>query len=270
MLPLAVSFLYVCAHIWLMASVRATNGTLPSHAKRLIGLISAVMAWVLHGYSLCSILFRADNLGLSIYAATSIVGWVIAAITVITVFRQPRFAWIGALLLLCAGLSALGLRIGDPLSTEEPLRWALTTHVILAVVAYSLIAIGAVMALVLIWVDRRLHRHQALQALTKLPSVEALETTMFQAITAGFALLTLTLFSGFIFVENLFAQHLIHKTILSCLSWLLLAIVLVQHRRLGWRGKIAAKWVVSGFGALGLAYFGSKFVLESILGKHWG
>ena len=79
-------------------------------------------------------------------------------------------------------------------------------------------------------------------------------------------------FSGVaaLFVRDLFAQHLIHKVALSCFAWLILGILLWGHWRLGWRGRIAARWTLSGFIFLGLAYFGSKFVLEIILGRHWG
>ena len=90
----------------------------------------------------------------------------------------------------------------------------------------------------------------------------------FQALAAGFAVLTLALFSGFVFVDNLFAQHLVHKTVLSCLAWVVFAVLLFGRWRFGWRG-LQANWALSGFALLGLAYFGSKIVLES-LGRHWG
>jgi ABC-type uncharacterized transport system permease subunit len=82
--------------------------------------------------------------------------------------------------------------------------------------------------------------------------------------------LTLALFSGFVFVENIFAQHLSRKTSLSVLSWIVFAILLLGRWRFGWRGRKAMRWTMSGFTLLALAYFGSKMVLESILGRHWG
>ena len=111
--------------------------------------------------------------------------------------------------------------------------------------------------------DRRL-RSRAARLLDALPSVEALESGAFQALRAGFAVLTLALFSGFLFVENLFAQHLVHKTVLSCLAWVVFAMLLFGRWRFGWRGRTALRWALSGFALLGLAYFGSKIVLESI------
>ena len=53
---------------------------------------------------------------------------------------------------------------------------------------------------------------------------------MFQLIAAGFALLTLALLSGIPFVEILFEQHLIHKTVLSIAAWLVFGILLLVLR----------------------------------------
>jgi ABC-type uncharacterized transport system permease subunit len=93
---------------------------------------------------------------------------------------------------------------------------------------------------------------------------------MFRLIGAGFVLLTLALLTGFIFVTNLFEQHLFHKTVLSLAAWVLFGILLIGRTRYGWRGRAAVRWALSGFAMLTLAYFGSKFVLETVLGKHWG
>lgn len=269
MLPIAVLFLYLCAVIWLLASLRTATGNLSAHGKRLIGLNTAALAWLLHGYSLCTGIFRTGNLALDLGAASAIVGWVIAAIALLAALKSVRFTVISALLLTGAGAGAALLDAGFPDPAAEPLGWTLAAHVVLAVVAYALIAVGAVLALALWSLNRRLHQRQPLGWLHSLPSVEAIEAGMFQAITAGFSLLTLTLFSGFIFVEDLFAQHLVHKTVLSCLAWLMLAILLFGRHRFGWRGRTAVRWVLGGFLLLILAYFGSKFVLEVILNKHW-
>ena len=68
-----------------------------------------------------------------------------------------------------------------------------------------------------------------------------------------------------LFVENLFAQHLMHKTVLSILSWLAFGALLVGRRRYGWRGATAVRWTLAAMALLVLAYFGSKAVLELVL-----
>ena len=90
---------------------------------------------------------------------------------------------------------------------------------------------------------------------------------MFQMLTLGFFLQTLSLITGMLFLHNMFAQHLAHKIILSVVAWLVYAILLWGRWRHGWRGKTAIRWTLSGFVSLLLAYFGSKLVLEFILGR---
>ena len=85
-------------------------------------------------------------------------------------------------------------------------------------------------------------------------------------LTAGFILLTLSLLTGAIFLENIFAQHLVHKTSLSLLAWIVFAILLWGRWRSGWRGRRAIRWTLGGFSVLVLAYIGSKLVLELVLG----
>ena len=161
-------------------------------------------------------------------------------------------------------------RAGNSRRGLEQQNWEIAAHIVLSTLAYALLTIAVALAVALALLDRRLRNRRPLGWLTVLPSVEALEAGTFQALAAGFAVLTLALFSGFVFVEDLFAQHLIHKTVLSCLAWVVFAVLLFGRWRFGWRGRLATTWTLSGFALLGLAYFGSKIVLESILGRHWG
>lgn len=95
--------------------------------------------------------------------------------------------------------------------------------------------------------------------------MESVEQLMFRFIVTGFLLLTLALVTGFLFFENIFAQHLVHKTALSVIAWVVFAVLLVGRHVAGWRGRTAVQWTLAGFILMGLAYFGSKIVLEWIL-----
>jgi len=88
---------------------------------------------------------------------------------------------------------------------------------------------------------------------------------MFEMIFIGFVLLSFSLLTGFLFLDDMFAQRLVHKTILSILAWLAFAVLLWGRFRFGWRGRTAIRWTLVGFGALVLAYFGTKAVIELIL-----
>jgi ABC-type uncharacterized transport system permease subunit len=270
MFAIAVLVIYLCGSLWLLASAWRNENPRLSHGQLLTGLAMAALGLTFHGYLLCHAIFQGSELALNTTAAASLVGWIIALTTLLTVWSRPRFAAIGAVLLLCVGIAAALTEDGARDYATVDSGWALTAHIVVAITAYSLIAVGTVFALALSSLDKRLRSHRPLGVMSNLPSVEALEAAMFQTISAGFALLTLTLFSGFVFVRDLMAQHLAHKVALSCLAWLILGILLIGRWRFGWRGRIASRWALGGFCLLGLAYFGSKLVLEVFLGRHWG
>jgi len=92
-----------------------------------------------------------------------------------------------------------------------------------------------------------------------------MEALLFDMISLGFALLTIALATGFVFMDNMFAQNLAHKTLLSLIAWLVFAILLWGRYKFGWRGRKALVWTLAGFAVLMLAYFGSKFVVELLL-----
>ena len=70
---------------------------------------------------------------------------------------------------------------------------------------------------------------------------------------------------GILFVEDIFAQHLVHKTALTIVAWILFSILLWGRYKLGWRSQTAVRFTLAGFALLMLAYFGSKLVLELVL-----
>jgi len=102
-----------------------------------------------------------------------------------------------------------------------------------------------------------------------LPALDMLERLLFQLITAGLVFLTISLASGLLFVNDLFAQHLAHKTILSIFAWLVFGILLWGRKFRGWRGRVAVRMTLAGIVLLLLSYFGSKLVLEIILNRSW-
>jgi ABC-type uncharacterized transport system permease subunit len=146
--------------------------------------------------------------------------------------------------------------------------WEMTAHIFSSLLAYSFLNIAAIQAVLLAAQDACLRsRHPDGWLVRSLPSLQSMETLMFQLIGAGLLLLTLSLITGFLFLEDMFAQHLAHKTILSLLAWLVFAILLLGRYRSGWRGRIAIRWTLGGFISLMLASFGSKMVLELILNR---
>ena len=146
---------------------------------------------------------------------------------------------------------------------------AFKMHLLISLLAYSLFTIASLHVLLMALLERRLHGGELPAALQKLPPLLTMKTLLFRIIIAGFVLLTLTLGSGIVFSEELFgkAMRFNHKTVFGILSWLIFAALLGGRQLYGWRGRIAVRWTLTGFLMLVLAYVGSKFVLEVILGR---
>jgi len=206
---------------------------------------------------------------IGLFESMSMLAWTLAIVACfIAIERQNRA--LAAILFLVAAFGAALLGIGHTYAEETTPSWELTAHILLSMGAAALLLAAAVTALVLVFLDRRLRTRRLIDLPTSLPPLDSVEKVMFRLIGAGFVLLTLALLTGFIFVTDLWAQHLQHKTILSCIAWVLFGVLLIGRIRYGWRGRSAVTWTLCGFGFLVLSYFGSKFVLEYLLHRHWG
>jgi ABC-type uncharacterized transport system permease subunit len=145
---------------------------------------------------------------------------------------------------------------------EEP---GVILHILLSIMAYGLFTIAMFQALLLLVQDYQLkHKHPS-GLIRNFPALQTMESLLFGFLSAGWLLLSLSLITGWMSFENLFAQHLMHKTLLSCLAWLVFSVLLWGRHKLGWRGHKAIRWTLAGFCLLMLAYFGSKLVREFIL-----
>ncbi|MEO8459967.1 MAG: cytochrome c biogenesis protein CcsA, partial [Dokdonella sp.] len=166
---------------------------------------------------------------------------------------------------LAAALLAVDVFVAPPTSPSN-LDWQIKLHVTFALIAYSVLSIAALLAIFLALQERALRKHKIDSGLLRaLPALTLTEALLFRLIAFGFVLLTLTLLSGALFVENLFAQHLVHKTVLSIAAWLVFGTLLFGRWRWGWRGRRAVQLTLIGMAVLLLAFFGSKFVLELVL-----
>ena len=142
------------------------------------------------------------------------------------------------------------------------LDWRLQLHAWCALLAYATLAIAALLAVMLWLQERALRRRDYHRWLRALPPLTELEELLFRTIAVGVALLTATLLTGVLFVEDMLAQHLWHKTVFSTLSWLAFGALLFGHWRWGWRGRKAAQWTIVAMLLLVLAFFGTKFVYD--------
>lgn len=226
---------------------------------------SFITATALHIATLNYTVFPGNNLHLGFFKASSLIFCIISIMSCFSIIRRLP---IESLLTLLIPGAILSLMIGEWAPNTG--HWVITdkgliSHIVLSILAYSLITLAALQALFLAVQESVLRKHSHNRLFDLLPPLQTMEKLLFEMIGLGFLLLTLSIASGFFFLENMFAQHLAHKTILSILAWLIFGTLLAGRHIRGWRGITATKWTISGFIALMLAYFGSKFVLEIIL-----
>jgi len=208
------------------------------------------------------------GIGLTLTTAASLIGLQLALIGVLGAFESTLRGVSAGLLLLAALTSLGGGHAADAAAVD--LNWQLRAHVMTSMFAYGLLTVGAIVAIYALVQDRRL-RSGHLSAVNHLfAPLETTEKLLYAVTAAGFTVLALSVVSGITFIEDLFAQHLVHKTGLSIMALVLFGILLLGRHFAGWRGKRAVYLYLASFVVLSLGYFGSRYVLEELLGRSWG
>ncbi len=263
----AILLYLACATLLFFHIKRPANTTAAlstSLSKRQIILIGAA-GLILHSLALYNNVISPLGINLGFYNAMSLISAFVLLFTLTATWRHP--IEILLITLLPIAIVTLLLDIGN--TTDHILKvgssTALIFHIITSIIAYSLLALAALQAVLLSIQNKFLHAHQPGGLIKLMPPLRNMEVLLFEVIVVGFVALTISLGSGLIFLENMFAQQLVHKTALSILAWFVFLTLLIGHWKLGWRGRTAIRWTLGGFISLMFAYFGSKFVLEIIL-----
>lgn len=220
-----------------------------------------------HAISVKQMIVTGQGLHLGFFHISSLIFWVIC---LHGLFSYVTHKPVRNLLILLFPLAAVSLScallIQAPYTPRADMAPGLAVHIILSVLASSTFTIAALQAILLSALVRQLkHRHTS-GLIDALPPLQTMEQLLFELIWAGIILLTASIGLGFVFVDDLFAQHLAHKTVLSLIAWVVFAGLLAGKHRFGWRGKTAARWTLGGVALLMIGFFGSKLVLELILG----
>ncbi len=238
----------------------------PTTGKKLAPLLLGFFAVGLHAGILLHNLFGVAGINFGFFHAVSLLSWLIALLFLVTALTKP-VENLGIAILPLAGIAII---LESTIPSDHFLSTGarhLEIHILLSFTAYSMLSIAALQALLLAIQEHHLHNKHPGGFIRALPPLQTMESLLFQMITLGFILQSLSLITGFIYIDDIFAQHLVHKTILSLLAWLVFAILLWGRWRYGWRGRTAIRWTLGGFSALALSYLGSKWVLEILLEK---
>lgn len=162
-------------------------------------------------------------------------------------------------------VSTLAFLISDPTYTESHFNPGILVHITFSILAYCVLSLAAIQAILVVYRNKHLKLHHRKSWADKLPPLLVMESILFDLLKSGTVLLAAAIFAGFLFIENLFAQHLAHKTFFSLIALALYTALLIGRRKYGWRGALAASLTLWATASLMLGFFGTKFVLETIL-----
>ncbi|MBL0422794.1 cytochrome c biogenesis protein CcsA [Ramlibacter sp. AW1] len=226
--------------------------------------LALIAAWVLHALVLAwSLLGDPPRFGFA--PALSMTAWLV--LTVYAVERQllpqlqARWALAGlgsAAVVLAALFPGTELHVSS--SPWLALHWAL------GIASYGLFAAAVVHAWLMMRAEHQIRQgsdpHAGVPLLT-------LERLTFRFVGGGFVLLSATLLAGIVFGDSSAGTgwHWNHKTLFSVLAWCAFAVLLAGRWFFGWRGRRAVRMLYGGSLLLLLAYVGSRFVLEVMLGR---
>lgn len=223
------------------------------------------LALIAHAISLYGEIFTGQGLSFGFFHVSSLIAWLVIAVTLVFSLRAPVTSLLLVMFPVALIAKLLAWLLPDQGAATVPGHSALLVHVLMSILAYGILAIAAFQASLLALQNHQLRHRNPVRFNHTFPPLQTMEALLFQFVLCGEVLLTLALISGFVFLDNMFSQGVTHKTLLSCLAWVVFGILLWGRHVRGWRGSKAIRWTLAGFLLLMLAFFGSKLVREFIL-----
>ncbi len=227
------------------------------------------VALAIHAGGLHDALFTEAGMRFSFSFALSLMMWLAVLIYWLESFMARMEGMQPMVLPLAAACSILPVIFPNVHLVAHAQATGFKLHFLTAMLAYSLLTLSALHAIFMGFTEQALHKRSMKRSLASLPPLLTMESLLFKMLLIGFVLLTLTVGSGVFFSEALFGKpmSLDHKTLFAFASWGIFATLLIGRHAWGWRGKRALRWTLAGFALLILAYVGSRFVAEVILGR---
>ncbi len=259
---LTAALLYIAGTV---IQVRAFVTSTAAPVRSLVYI--AIPALLLHGLATYWIIITESGFNLGIFTVGSLIAWVMLSFVLLSIVRLP----VHNLLILVFPISVVSLVtalfLESSYAPREILSGSLIFHILASLVAYTVLLMAACQSVVLAFQEHYIRARRSINLIRLLPPLQTMEALLFTLLWVGIIALTVAILSGYAFLDDMFAQHVSHHTILSSASWLTYVALLGGHKLFGWRGTTAVRWTLIAFALLVLGYFGSKFVLEIILGR---
>lgn len=256
-----------CSLYLISAAIQIFGGALEKAQRRNLVIVTALVAVAAHGWFSYQDIYTSSGINIGIYPMAALTSLAIVVIVLASSFRRP----VENLFILIFPFATITVLISllqeGSYSPRADLGGGIVAHILLSVTAYGLLTVAAFQAVLLSFGDYEL-KHRNLGILHRLPPLQTMESLMFELIWSGLIFLSLSIITGFIYFDSSLSEDgLIHHTVITLAAWVVFAILLWGRHQLGWRGAVASRWTIAGFGLLVLGYFGSKLVLEIILSR---
>lgn len=220
---------------------------------------------ITHSISSSQLLFSAEIINFSLPNVISLVSLLISLIITAVALKYKVNLLLPVVYSFAAFWQLVLLFI--PHGHENPLisdQISVISHVVLSLIAYCVLVIATLYAFQVSYINYKL-KHKNLQAVNHLPPLMQVEGQLFILLAMGTVCLSLSLLTGFIFLDNFFSVQNGHKILFSFIALIIYIVILWGHFKQGWRGhKVLILTMIATF-LLTLAYFGSRFVKEFIL-----
>ncbi|GAB1263548.1 cytochrome C assembly family protein [Aurantivibrio infirmus] len=259
---MAPLFNYLALAIYLLGSAYLViNFANQRSAKNLHVIVITLVAMVFHVVGAQGLIIVDEGFHFGLFQLPTLIFLVVNLLVLLSGLKKQLYS----LFVFLFPLSALAILLSElGTSPVTPVDASAASHILLAVLAYGILILATLQALVLTYQDHQLKHKHATGLIKLLPPLQTMESLLFELLWIGEILLTLLIISGLVFTTDLMEQKLAHKLVISIIAWLIYAVLLWGRHQQGWRGNKAVRWAIGGFATLLVAYFGTRFVYEVI------
>ena len=234
-------------------------------ARRWVRLAGGA-AVAFHGVSAWGVIYDGYGFHFGIVESSTLITAAVSLLVLVSSLRKPLDVLFVGLFPLAAVAILASLAFDSDFPVTR-LDFGLGSHVLISLLAYSFFTIAALQAGFLAYQNHQLKTAHAGGILGRLPSLEDMEALLFEMVWVGQLLLSLGIVIGIVFVDDVWGREgIFHKTFFSLLAWLVFGVLLWGRHQAGWRGPTAVRYTLTGFTLLLLGFYGSKFVLEYVMG----
>ena len=257
----------IAVALYLLGTFFQSQSLFQDLKRRQLVLGCGGFALLAHFINMNVVINTPEGYDFGFFKIATLFSFAISALVVLSSLKKP----LENLFLIIFPLAVISILCSLFLPSTYPLQTGYTggvaLHIVLAILATSIITIGAVQAIFMAYENQHLKQKHGFRLIKHMPPLQTMESLLFEIVWEGIFLLSGVIITGILFTEDFLGQHLSHKTVLSLTSWIVFAILLWGRHKAGWRGSTAIRWTLAGFIFLILAYFGSKFVLELLLNR---